>query len=118
MTDTDKLSAIEARLGMTGSLREAVAEAIGLKMAGAPEHAKYYVKEADAAILALREWLEAEGLVVVPAKPSDKMWDDARGVMPNGQAYYSYSSDEIGELVFDVYDAMIAAAPDALDTKP
>jgi hypothetical protein len=50
-------------------LREKIAEAIGIKMAGAPEHGKYYGKEADAALAAFRQWLADEGLVVVPKSP-------------------------------------------------
>ena len=37
------------------SLREKLAEAIGMKMAGAPDHGKFYGKEADAALALLRE---------------------------------------------------------------
>jgi hypothetical protein len=54
-------------------LREKIAEAIGIKMTGAPEHGKYYGKEADAAILALRQWMDAEGLVVVPREATEDM---------------------------------------------
>ena len=39
-------------------LRERIAEAIGMKMAGASEHGKYYGKEADAALATFRQWME------------------------------------------------------------
>lgn len=68
-----------------------------------------WISNATAALLAL----EAAGQRVVPAKPSDAMWDEGRDIMPNGQSYYQFSTDEIGELVFDVWDAMLSAAPGA-----
>jgi hypothetical protein len=57
----------------TKKLRELLAEAIGLKMAGAPEHGKYYRKEADAALATFRTWLAENGLVVVPREATDDM---------------------------------------------
>lgn len=66
-----------------------------------------YKRDCNEVLLAL----EAAGVRLVPVEATDAMWDDARGVMPNGQAYYSYSSDEIGELVFDIYDNMLSASP-------
>jgi len=58
---------------MSGTLREMLAEAIGLKMAGAPEHGKYYRKEADAALATFRTWLAENGLVVVPGEATASM---------------------------------------------
>jgi hypothetical protein len=58
--------------------------------------------EADAAILALREWLEAEGLVVVPREATG--WMLAHG-----------ENDNIAGCHMDeIWRSMIAAAPDAL----
>jgi hypothetical protein len=65
----------------------------------------------DEAILALRQWLADEGLVVVPAMPTEQMQkvgSEARWVTPLMNP----------DSPFDMYRAMIAAAPDALETKP
>jgi hypothetical protein len=56
---------------------------------------------ADAAILALRDWLEAEGLVVVPREATERMQFIGNEYMPSGGSAF-------------VYRTMIAAAPDAL----
>jgi hypothetical protein len=60
----------------------------------------------DDAIDALRQWLEAEGLVVVPKKATGAMFSAA------------LQRDDHGDLYHGIYTAMIFAAPDALETKP
>lgn len=84
------------------SLREKLAEAIGMKMAGAPEHGKYYGKEADAALAAFRQWLADEGLVCVPREATEEMLD---AVMSTNTASNVWQAVRI-------YTAMIAASPD------
>jgi hypothetical protein len=69
-----------------------------------PEHA-------DAAILALRQWLADEGLVVVPKSPSE---DQFRA----GSAFRLAVERHGRKETEGIYEAMIAAAPDALETKP
>jgi hypothetical protein len=73
---------------------------------------------ADAALSALRQWLADEGLVVVPSEPTVGMFraltlsqvgDDDQNYRLGCWALGSFASD---------YAAMIAAAPDALETKP
>jgi hypothetical protein len=61
---------------------------------------------ADAAILALRQWLADEGLAIVPKKATGAMFSAA------------LQRDDHGDLYHGIYTAMIAAAPDALETKP
>jgi hypothetical protein len=74
-------------------------------------HRSDYMADADAAILALRQWLADEGLVVVPREATASMCTHASLV----------EVDDI-ELTPSEYraawQAMISAAPDALETKP
>ena len=60
----------------------------------------------DDAILALRQWLADEGLVVVPRDATQEM----TGAVLDACAPRSE--------IMKTYTAMIAAAPDALETKP
>ena len=64
-----------------------------------PEHA-------DAAILALRQWLADQGLVVVPRDATQEMTG----------AVLDACAPRLE--IMKTYAAMIAAAPDALETKP
>jgi hypothetical protein len=57
---------------------------------------------ADAAILALREWLEERGLAIVPAEPTPRMFE----------ANSNCTTQELWAGIG--WAAMIAAAPDAL----
>jgi hypothetical protein len=67
-----------------------------------PEHA-------DAALSALRQWLADNWLVVVPR--------DATPTMSHaGESYMETMDDDA--YAQDVWHNMIAAAPDALETKP
>jgi hypothetical protein len=66
-----------------------------------------------AALIAFRQWLEDEGLVVVPREATYKM-------MVNGQREMEAAEDpnSDGGYASDIYRAMIAAAPDTLgETK-
>jgi len=85
------------------TLRETIAEAIY-------RHPNRDVadayKIADDALATVREWLEAGGLVVVPKKATGAMFSAA------------LQRDDHGDLYHGIYTAMIAAAPDALETKP
>lgn len=60
----------------------------------------------DDAIDALRQWLADEGLVIVPAEPTPRMFE----------ANSKCTSQELWAGIG--WAAMIAAAPDALETKP
>jgi hypothetical protein len=107
---------------MTGSLREKMIDSqwrslfspdedaakIEAEKAAWPEDMARAERRADAAILALREWLEAEGLAVVPREATHDMMTHAmlfRSVAERPPHVY----DTAG-----VYRTMIAAAPDAL----
>jgi hypothetical protein len=57
---------------------------------------------ADAAVLALRQWMDAEGLVCVPRDATEEMSDAS----PFGHGLASHT-----------WAAMIAAAPDVLGEK-
>ena len=65
----------------------------------------------DDALSALRQWLADEGLVVVPREATTRMWMAAVVVQ---QDDIQLTPDEIRQ----AWRAMIAAAPDALETKP
>jgi hypothetical protein len=76
---------------------------------GHPEKACRHL--AEAALSALRQWLADEGLVVVPKLPSE---DQFRA----GSAF-RYAVERHGRKeTAGIYEAMISAAPDALETKP
>lgn len=72
-----------------------------------------YFGEADAALSALRTWLDEQGLVIVPRKATSPMVEQGY--------YHSFSLWMPNESIQDSYDiaraqweAMIAATPDAL----
>ena len=67
---------------------------------------------ADAAVAALRAWLEAEGLVCVPSTPTREMLLKA-GATPDGVSPRG-GTDYLGTMLPKYYAAMISAAPDAL----
>ena len=67
---------------------------------------------ADAAVAALRAWLEAEGLVCVPSTPTREMLLKA-GATPDGVSPRG-GTDYLGKMLPKYYAAMISAAPDAL----
>jgi hypothetical protein len=56
----------------------------------------------DDALSALRQWIEDEGLAIVPKKATGAMFSAA------------LQRDDHGDLYHGIYTAMIAAAPDAL----
>ena len=60
----------------------------------------------DEAILALRQWMEDEGLAIVPREATQEM----TGAVLDACAPRSE--------IMKTYTAMIAAVPDALETKP
>jgi hypothetical protein len=79
---------------------------------------------ADAAILALRQWMEAEGLVCVPREATEEMmWagETARKA-PRGPGSIAQSMESSGlahhHLELSIYRAMIAAAPAPLGDGP
>jgi hypothetical protein len=67
----------------------------------------------DDAIDALRQWLAYEGLVVVPRLPSWEMLE-AGHVSLVVDPWDATSAPWVGA----AWECMIAAAPDALETKP
>ena len=64
---------------------------------------------ARAAILALRQWMDAEGLVVVPREATERMFRAGSLFRLTSPVEVSGYKDTVG-----IYAAMIAAAPDAL----
>ena len=82
-------------------LRDEIAMAICMASCGMAAHVSDYMADADAAILALRQWMDAEGLVCVPRDATDKMID----------AYWDRCGLKSGS---ETWDTMIAAAPDVL----
>jgi hypothetical protein len=87
-----------------------MAMAICLAGCGIAAHRSDYFGEADAAILALRQWLADEGLVVVQRNPSDAMAEAGWSV--RGTQFEPTPDAQ------EIYRAMISAVPDALETKP
>jgi hypothetical protein len=70
--------------------------------------------DADAAILALRQWLADEGLVVVPREPTVGMFRElTRPFKDKPELEFTFGAWALGSFADD-YRAMIAAAPDAL----
>jgi hypothetical protein len=67
--------------------------------------------EADAALSVLRQWLADEGLAVVPREATAPMAD------VGAEARWQSAVRDANN-VREIYRAMIAAAPDALETKP
>jgi hypothetical protein len=86
------------------TLREKVAQAICKVKIGGPYPNDERI--ADAALAAFRAWLADEGLAIVPKKATGAMFSAA------------LQRDDHGDLYHGIYGAMIAAAPDALKTKP
>jgi hypothetical protein len=84
------------------TLRDEIAMEICLAICGTAAHRSDYFGEADAAILALRQWLADQGLVIVPAEPTPRMFE----------ANSKCTSQELWAGIG--WAAMIAAAPDAL----
>ncbi len=93
-------------------LKAEIAMAICLANCGMAAHRSDYFGEADAAILALRQWLADEGLVVVPIHSTLQM--DEAGSKEAQMAH----AEGISVDAEVMWDFMIAAAPDALETKP
>jgi len=84
------------------TLRDDIAMAICMASCGMAAHRSDYMADADAAILALRQWLAYEGLVIVPAEPTPRMFE----------ANSNCTTQELWAGIG--WAAMIAAAPDAL----
>ena len=78
---------------------------------GDPLAHEAYMHDADAALSAFRAWLAYEGLVVVPKLPSE---DQFRA----GSAFRFAVETHGYKDTAGIYEAMISAAPDALETKP
>jgi hypothetical protein len=70
-------------------------------------------KQADAALSALRQWLADEGLVVVPREETDKMIFAAEDVLALSRRGGAVSQTLVSPAA-GIWEAMIAAAPDAL----
>lgn len=88
------------------TLREALARAITGAESG--DRRPSEERQADAAILALRQWLADEGLVVVPIHSTLQM--DEAGSKEARMAH----AEGISVDAEVMWDFMIAAAPDAL----
>ena len=58
---------------MSGTLRDEIAMAICLVGCGIAAHRSDYFGEADAALATFRQWLDANGLVVVPREATASM---------------------------------------------
>ena len=102
--------------GLRDRLAEAIAECCqetGRTDWGGPVPPPNYYKAADAAILALRQWMDAEGLVCVPKTITPEMaW-----CLENNFAEPLPASQLHANNWQDAYTAMIAAAPDVLGEK-
>jgi len=72
---------------------------------------------ADAAILAFRQWMEAEGLVCVPREATDKMTFAAEDVLALSKRGGAVSQTLVSPAA-GIWAAMIAAAPDPLGDGP
>ena len=86
------------------TLRDDIAMAICMASCGMAAHRSDYMADADAAILALCQWLADEGLVVVPREATPTM-------SHAGESYMETMDDDA--YAQDVWHNMIAAAPDA-----
>ena len=67
--------------------------------------------DADAALATFRQWMEENGLVCVPREPTEQMQRDGmtvRGIQDN-QGYKNTA---------EIYEVMIAAAPDPFGDGP
>ena len=74
---------------------------------GDPLAHEAYMHDADAALSAFRAWLAYEGLVVVPKLPSENQF--------RAGSAFRYAVELSGyKDTAGIYEAMIAAAPDAL----
>jgi hypothetical protein len=105
-------------------LREALARAITGAESG--DRRPSEERQADAALSAFRQWLADEGLVVVPKTATEEMHDDAAEVFHAERVKQYHDSMRLyGKMTYAswpfserMWVAMIAAAPDALETKP
>ena len=74
--------------------------------------------QADAAILALRQWMDAEGLVCVPRAETYEMREAGLSAFHDEAQQRGINIADAGlaytMLMRTIYTAMIAAAPDAL----
>jgi hypothetical protein len=90
------------------TLREKLAETIRTGVTvGFQDEVVNAAEVADAAILALRQWMDAEGLAIVPREATGEMFQAAHAADPTAPHLTP------GEWRL-AYRAMIAAAPDAL----
>jgi hypothetical protein len=86
-----------------------------------PEDMARAERRADAAILALRQWMEEEGLVVVPREldgKNPKHWGPVQEAVSEGEDWGVRFADKPEREVMAMYRklvAMIAAAPDLGD---
>jgi hypothetical protein len=104
-------------------LRERLAETIRTGVAvGFQDEIVNAAEVADAAILALRQWMDAEGLVCVPREATEGMHDKAAEVFHAERVKQRLESLKLyGEAAYaswpfseQMWAAMIAAAPDVL----
>jgi hypothetical protein len=84
---------------------------------GDPLAHEAYMHDADAALSALRQWMEDEGLVCVPKQGTPAMWQAAQMNSEVGQ-YVCSNWAEAYDCIEQLYRVMISAVPDALETKP
>jgi hypothetical protein len=91
--------------------RDEIAMAICLVGCGIAAHRSDYYGEADAAILAFRQWMDAEGLKIVPKTPSQDQF--------RAGSTFRFTVETHGyKDTAGIYEAMIAAAPDPLGDGP
>jgi hypothetical protein len=91
-------------------LREALARAITGAESG--DRRPSEERQADAALSALRQWLDENGLVVVPREATEEMLEAAVRSRPTAL------KPTIGDTIACEYRAAVAAAPDPLGEKP
>jgi hypothetical protein len=92
------------------TLREALARAITGAESG--DRRPSEERQADAALSALRQWLDENGLVVVPREATEEMLEAAVRSRPTAL------KPTIGDTIACEYRAAVAAAPDPLGEKP
>jgi hypothetical protein len=96
------------------TLRDEMAMAICLAGCGIAAHRSDYFGEADAAILALRQWLADEGLVVVPKSRSDWLHEAVKDASLRAAKNGSVAPELMCAPILWAMQDALAAAPDAL----
>jgi hypothetical protein len=102
-------------------MNEAIKESLTTALTDYCRDGMFPDEAADAAILALRQWLADEGLTVVPREATEAMSDAFYHSLSHGYPDHrrERQSENRGWAMQShfVWDTFIAAAPDALDTK-